>query len=113
MRTFIYVKTQFAGLHCWKDAPDDIAFLRSLHRHTFHVKVTVEVTHNDRQVEYFQLKRILDGFIGMCYHEKEFEYSCEQIAESIMRFLRNERKFSVTSVDVNEDGDNGSIVVFE
>jgi hypothetical protein len=33
----IQVRTSFVGVHQWKDAPDEVAFLRNLHRHVFKV----------------------------------------------------------------------------
>ena len=35
----------------------DVSFLGYLHRHTFHFKVQIQVTHNDRDIEFIQFKR--------------------------------------------------------
>lgn len=103
-RSTIYVKTQFTALHRWKDAPEDIAFLRSYHRHNFHVKVSIPVTHDDRDVEFFQFKRELDRYCQMSFADKSFDLSCEAIGALILGRFEN-----VTEVDVSEDGECGAI----
>lgn len=114
MTTNIYVKTRFVALHRWKDAPEDIAFLRDYHRHEFHVKVTLLVTHAERQVEFYQFKRELDGYIQRNFAPMRtefirFDYSCETLAQMILCWCVV-NNFPALSVDVNEDGDNGAIV---
>ena len=37
----------------------DVSFLGYPHRHTFHFKVQIQVTHNDRDIEFIQFKRCL------------------------------------------------------
>ena len=103
MSSFIYAKSQFEAFHRWKDAPEDVEFLRSFHRHIFHVKVTFEVQHNNRNIEFFQFKRKLDFFLGG-YTGRSFEFSCEQLAEQVLVHFR------AHSVEVSEDGENGAVV---
>lgn len=64
MLKVIYINTSFVGFHRWDSAPEEVAFLRDLHRHIFNVKVTVEVSHNDRDVEFFLLKKDVDFCIS-------------------------------------------------
>jgi hypothetical protein len=61
MKKFIEVTWQFEGLHCWPSAPDEVAFLRSPHRHIFHCRARLEVFHQDREVEFILLKRNLES----------------------------------------------------
>lgn len=102
--TFIYIKSQFTGYHRWKDAPDDVDFLRDFHRHVFHVTLTMPVTHSNRDIEFFQLKRQLDSYLHAVYADNRFEQSCEAIALDILVF------FKAQSCEVSEDGENGAIV---
>lgn len=104
MKTIVWVTEQFVGFHRWKDAPDEVAFLREWHRHIFHVRLAVEVGHNNREVEFFLLKRQLGKFLQGSFNNKQFEYSCEQIAEMICD------SFNAYSVEVSEDGENGATV---
>lgn len=104
MATHIYVKTQFEALHRWKDAPAKVSFLRNYHRHVFHVRVHFQVTHNDRDIEYFLFKERLDAYIQERFAGQLFDFSCEHIAEDILV------RFRADIVDVSEDGENGSFV---
>lgn len=60
----IYVRTSFVGFHKWETAPQEVSFLRDLHRHIFNVKVTLQVSHSDRDVEFFLLKKDVDFIIS-------------------------------------------------
>lgn len=108
------VRTKFEALHRWKDAPLHVQFLRSYHRHIFHVTVYIDVDHNERQVEFFTFKTKLDEWIrnvfgpsygaeGLYLHRLEF--SCETMAEMILTQFED-----ATSVEVSEDGENGAHV---
>lgn len=120
MKTFIFVTTQFEDVHCYLDAPEEVAFLRTPHRHMFHVKATIEVTHLDRELEFIIVKRDLEK---MCQKVKEAlkpeAKSCERIASWLARAIATkhswitdklgvERVREIT-VEVSEDGENGSI----
>jgi hypothetical protein len=103
MITYVWVTSEFEGYHRWKDAPDDVAFLRDFHRHIFKVKLLIEVTHNNRDVEFFQLKRKLKREL-LIWNNQKFEDSCEMIAAQLLR------AFNAAQVEVSEDGENGAIV---
>ena len=104
IKKIVWIKTSFEGFHRWINAPDDVAFLRDYHRHIFEVKLGVEVSDGDREVEFFQLKRKVESFILDEFEGHWFEFSCEQIAE----FLLN--KFDACFVEISEDGENGATI---
>lgn len=111
---YIFIKTQFEKLHKWENAPKSEAFLRNLHRHIFHVKVTISVEDDDREIEYFALKKKVDQIIknhitGTTDTHKE-TMSCEQIAEIILDVLELEYDNNEIQVEISEDNENGSIV---
>ena len=56
MKTAIWVTFQVEGIHQWKDATN---YLRHPHRHMFHFRVELSVTHDDREVEFIKLKHEL------------------------------------------------------
>jgi hypothetical protein len=108
----IYVTTSFAGHHCWPEAPDEVSFLRTLHRHKFGVVVFASVDHADRQIEFFMFQNRVNTLLGAVLLptlRKNPHMSCEMMAELILLSLRKEG-FNVTCVHVNEDGENGGIV---
>lgn len=110
--TTVFITTNFEGQHRWPEAPESVAFLRNLHRHLFGVRVEVIVTNDDRQVEYFELKKATD--IKVCDYVLpqlvvEPRRSCEMMADQLFRLLDADG-YRVRSVEVNEDGENGSII---
>lgn len=105
--TEIFVTTRFEGFHRWKDAPADVSFLRFMHRHLFGVTLGVWVTHNDRDVEFFQLKRKLEEHIKELWEGRKFDYSCEAIAEMLICYI-TDQGYSVSFCTVDEDGENGA-----
>lgn len=104
----IFVTAQFVGFHRWKNAPEEVAFLRSFHRHLFHVKVFFDVSHGDRDLEFFQEKEKVDDFLKRSFSGAQFDGSCEFIAEKILAAI----PYAV-ACEVSEDGENGAIVCYE
>lgn len=114
---YVKVRTSFAGIHQWPDAPYDVEFLKHLHRHTFFVSLTVPVNSDDREIEFFILKQKLDTFIKHRYPEVEGSVSikflknksCEMIAEDIANNFIQYHK--AVDVEVSEDNENSAFVV--
>jgi hypothetical protein len=108
-RTQIFVKTQFVGYHSWKDAPDEVGFLRNEHRQDFHVKAIIPVSHEDRQLEFFMVKNRMDSFIA--HNLSGLDMSCETFASTIGLWLVNLYHLPSVIVEVDEDGTNGASVL--
>ena len=109
----IFVTTQFEGMHRWIDAPDEVAFLRAYHRHMFHVRFEVEVTKEDRDIEFILLKRELNVLIRTLFVGNKLDDSCESIARRIVDFMTREHRMCAgraASCEVSEDGENGAVV---
>lgn len=112
METSIYVTTDFEALHCWPNAPKEVEFLRHPHRHLFGVKLFVRVSHEDRDVEFFTLKKALEEIILLLKESllTTVTMSCEQMASFLLWECVKRGRYSVKSVEVNEDGENGAII---
>ena len=109
----IFVTTQFAGLHRWKDAPEEVSFLREYHRHMFHVRFEVEVSEEDREIEFILLKKELNRLVEILFVGTKLDASCETIARRICDFMTRERRQCAgraCTCEVSEDGENGAIV---
>lgn len=105
-RRSIVVRTEFEALHNYPDAPDEVSFLRHMHRHKFYVTVEIEVNHNDRDLEFFIVKKQLDKFINTLIITGD---SCEGMADSILDMLTNEYGLNrFMEVSVFEDNENGA-----
>ena len=110
-KTLIVVKSQFEGIHAWDKCPhDDVGFLRHPHRHIFHVTMKVEVSHDDRQLEFIQVKRKLTQFLNSLDVLNLGSTSCEMLAKQIGRFFVP--IFPVNMVSVSEDEENSAEVYF-
>lgn len=102
----VWVTTSFIAYHKWVGAPEEVGFLRDFHRHVFHVRVEVTITHNEREVEFILLKRRVDDILSV-FEEQQFLHSCETLAEHLIDVLQEEW-YRVKSVTVSEDGENGA-----
>ncbi len=85
MKTQVIVTTSFECLHCYPDAPDEVAFLRNLHHHTFRVKATLDVQHDDRDQEFFIVQRKLDQSIAAALEGDVGTWSCERWAKYLLQ----------------------------
>lgn len=121
----IFVTTEFNGTHCWPECPiDEVGFLRHEHRHTFKVKVQLEVIHNDRDVEFIVFKRFINKVIEQMYGEYNYQLgrrSCEDIADDLIAAIKisdfyvikmggGEEQPRKIVVEVSEDGEVGARV---
>lgn len=111
MNRSIVVRTQFEGLHCYADAPQDVAFLRNLHRHMFYVEAELEVFHDDRELEFIQVKRTLNEAVqSLKTHDASL--SCEQMADIIIQHLVHKYGRRQIIVAVFEDNENGGKIYY-
>ena len=121
MSSEIIVRFTYAGMHRWKDAPDNRAYLRDPHRHLFHVEVSTWVDHDEREIEFHDLcDAAKENFADCCLGVLEFERgspvlaryldrSCETMARLLASTLSKlySRRFDVS---VFEDGEFGAKV---
>lgn len=109
--TNIIITTQFEALHRWKGCHIVSKFyLKDFHRHVFHVKMKARVSHNERDIEFIDLKEQVIQYIRKNYEYKALEMSCETIATQLKEAFS---KYSVFYVSVMEDNENGAEVCDE
>jgi|WetSurMetagenome_2_1015567.scaffolds.fasta_scaffold943176_2 hypothetical protein len=110
--TRVHCTFTFEGFHRWADAPERFAYLRNLHRHVFHVKVSCVVHHADRDIEFINFKMILQDQVRSRVEDQTRSevsgWSCEQWCSYIMSLDSR-----ITSVEVYEDGENGASLSLE
>jgi hypothetical protein len=115
MKKEVFCTLQFDAVHNWPGCPiEEVAYLRDPHRHMFHVKAYKAVNHDDRDVEFIWLKHRISEFIQEEY-KADTAYgpstlnlgatSCEMLAVKLIE------KFELSRCEVNEDDENGAIVV--
>lgn len=110
MRIRIWVTEQFVAYHKWENAPEEVSYLRNLHRHLFKVRVELDVYGMDREIEFHTLKSVVRDYCRRNF-EEQVVGSCENIASLIKMWIENiygsDRR---VKVEVSEDGENGAIV---
>ena len=114
MKAFIKIKNQFEGIHRYKDAPDEVEFLKYDHRHIFTIRSKIQVFHEDRELEFIMVKRLIQRYLNErgdhsgCYYLGN--KSCEQIAVEIYDLLKDRFGERKISVEVSEDNENSAII---
>jgi hypothetical protein len=110
---YIEVTFQKEGIHKYPAALEDpkladVQFLGYPHRHMFHFRVRVSVTHNDRDIEFILFKRELEnlyqGTMNIDYK------SCEMLAEDLIGYIAKNYPNRYIEVGVSEDGENGAVL---
>src|SRR5210317_918195 len=115
MKKLIWVTFRKEGIHKYPaalDDPnlatgewDDVSFLGYPHRHIFHFKVSIEVFHDDRDIEFIQFKRWLERL----YDDKtlQLDYkSCEMISDDLYVQITKRYPGRTIEIEVSEDGEN-------
>ena len=113
----IWVTFQREGFHCYPAAAtdpslatggwDDVSFLSARHRHVFHFKVSIEVEHQDRAIEFFQFKRWLQRLYDNNVLEMN-HMSCEMMADQLAEQIQARYPDRKLIIDVSEDGECGA-----
>ena len=117
----IWVTFQKEGMHKYPAAltdPNlatgdeyDVSFLGYPHRHIFHFKVWISVTHDDRDIEFIQFKRWLlnlykDATLSLDYK------SCEMMSGDLYDVISKKYPGREIWIEVSEDGENGSFIKY-
>ena len=117
----IWVTFQKEGMHKYPAALTDpalatgdeydVSFLGYPHRHIFHFKVWIGVTHDDRDIEFIQFKRWLlnlykDSILALDYK------SCEMMSEDLYQQISQKYPDREVWIEVSEDGENGSFIKY-
>jgi len=121
-RRMISVTFQKEGIHNFPAALSDpnyatedeydVSFLGYPHRHIFHFRVTIEVNHSDREIEFIQFKRWLLSL----YSDKTLELnykSCEMISDDLYDKIASRYPDRYIEISVSEDNENGCVVQYD
>ncbi len=89
----------------------DVSFLGTPHRHIFHFKVWIQVFHDDRDIEFIQFKRWLEGLYNTGTLQLNYK-SCEMISEDLHAEITARYPGREIWIEVSEDGENGSFIKY-
>lgn len=112
----IHVRFTMEGFHYWPDAPDHRNYLAFEHRHLFCVEVSTQVDHDDREIEFHDLRDEAIVAFKANYTNAIAKVlgalSCEMIARNMGAALADKHARAFT-VQVWEDGECGASVTAE
>ena len=121
-KRMIWVTFRKEGIHKYPAALDDpklatgdeydVSFLGYPHRHIFHFKVGITVTHNDRDIEFIQFKRWIEDMYSEGTLKLDYK-SCEMMSDDLYIAITKKYPGRKIEIDVSEDGENGSHAVYE
>ena len=131
-KRMIWVTFQKEGIHKYPaalDDPklatgdwDDVSFLGYHHRHMFHFRVSIEVFHDDREIEFIQFSRWLQRLYSVGTGDQDskaghtvlaLDYkSCEMIADDLFAQINNKYPGREVHIEVSEDNENGAVVKY-
>ena len=120
--SMIWVTFRKEGLHKYPAAlddpnlatgeADDVSFLGYIHRHIFHFNVSIEVFHDDRDIEFIQFKRWLESLYADGTLQLDYK-SCEMICDDLAQQINNKYPGRKLILTVSEDGENGATIEYE
>jgi len=119
----IFVQFQKEGIHCYPAAATDprlntageydVSFLANPHRHIFHFRVSIDVFHSDRDIEFIQFKRWLESLYNGSNTVLELDWkSCEMIADDLYIQIAGRYPGRAVVIEVSEDGENGCSISY-
>jgi frataxin-like iron-binding protein CyaY len=89
----------------------DVSFLANEHRHIFHFRVWIGVTHNDRDIEFIQFKRWLENLYKDAILSLDHK-SCEMMSDDLYDIINKRYPDREIWIEVSEDGENGSFIKY-
>jgi hypothetical protein len=112
----IWVTFSKEGIHCYPAALEepnlaDVNFLGYPHRHIFHFRVYIDVFHNDRDIEFIQFKRWLQGLYDNAVLILDYK-SCEMIADDLYLQIASKYPGRNVTISVSEDSENGCTITY-
>jgi hypothetical protein len=119
----IWVTFRKEGIHCYPAAATDtnlatgdeydVSFLAHPHRHIFHFRVWISVTHNDRDIEFIQFKRWLEKLYNSEQAVLSLDHkSCEMMSDELYDTISEKYSNREVWIEVSEDGENGSFIKY-
>lgn len=111
----IWVSFPFGGFHRYVNAPDEVKYLSFPHRHTFYVRVQLQVDPTiDRALEFHMVR---DAILGPFFKWAEIQNespeglgSCENIAKALSTIVSDLYGSITRRIEVSEDNECGAIL---
>lgn len=116
-KQFVYTQFVKEGYHAFPEAASDpryatgdkmdVSHLGTRHMHYFYFKVWIEVNHTNRDIEFIQLRRWLEGLYNTGALEMDNK-SCEMLSDDLYLRICDKYPDVAVLIDISEDNINGS-----
>ena len=120
-KRWIWVTFQKEGIHEYPAALEDpalatgdeydVSFLGYPHRHKFHFRVAISVTHNDRDIEFIQFQRWLENLYKEDVIQLDYK-SCEMMSDDLFDQISAKYPGRDVKIEISEDGENGATIEY-
>ena len=121
-KKFVYCTFQKEGYHYFPGADTnpiyatgddyDVSALGTRHMHYFNFRVWVQVTHENRQIEFIQLRRWIENLYRKGILELDHQ-SCEMMSDALYEKLADRYPGMEIRIDISEEGINGSYTEYQ
>ena len=121
-KRWIWVTFQKEGIHKYPAALEDpalatgdeydVSFLGYPHRHKFHFRVAISVTHNDRDIEFIQFQRWLENLYKEDVIQLDYK-SCEMMSDDLFDQISAKYPGRDVKIEISEDGENGAFIEYD
>lgn len=113
----IWVTFQKAGFHRYPAAEtdpqlNDVKYLGSVHRHLFKFKVSIQIFHNDRELEFHQFLNYCESLFSSGTLDIDYK-SVEMLAEDLYSHIGKRYPGRHVTIDISEDGEAGCCLEFD
>jgi hypothetical protein len=107
----IWITFQKKGLHRFpaaetEDTLSDVKYLGSIHRHLFKFKISIEVWHNDREIEFHQFLNWVESLYEKNVLDLDFK-SCEMLSDDLYGVINKKFPNRSVIIEISEDGECG------
>lgn len=115
--TYITVRFQKEGIHRYPAALTDpslesVRFLGHDHRHLFYFEVSIEVFHDDRDLEFIMVKREIESWYNQDVLQLDYK-SCEMMSDDLAGKIAERWPGRNVEISIFEDNENGSTSFYE
>jgi hypothetical protein len=107
----IWVTFRKIGFHRFPKASNpefhDVAYLKYEHRHLFYFKVSINVLHNDRDIEFHQFLNWLESLYNTGVLQLD-DKSCEMLCDDLRDKIHEKYPNRHLVIEISEDGECGA-----
>lgn len=113
----IWVTFQKAGYHKYPAAETDpqladVSYLGNKHRHLFKFRVSIEIWHNDRELEFHQVLNYCESLFTAGAIDIDYK-SVEMLADDLyLKLIERYGTQRYIEIEISEDGECGCVISY-